>query len=105
MGEKNELKNRYLHINSSIEPQKPAINSEKPAIETRIAGFKMNIKTKTNIRKLYNNIGTLAAFGRGDVSEICGISYTAAGDLIAKMKKHGLLEEVKGHGKGKYRFI
>lgn len=43
-------------------------------------------------------------FGRSDVSKICDISYSAAGSLIVKMKEHKLIDEVKGHGKGKYRF-
>lgn len=74
------------------------------AIEARIAEIKLNIQTKTNIEKLYKSIGTEKIFGRSDISEICNISYSAAGSLIAKMKEHNLLEDVKGHGKGRYQF-
>ena len=33
-----------------------------------------------------------------------GLEITAAGVLINAMLKHRLLDTVKGHGKGKYRF-
>lgn len=123
LNENNVLKNRYLHINNLFEPQNAAIKKEnqaiegknaaiekenqaigKAAIENRIAEIKLNIQTKTNIRKLYKSVGTQKIFGRGDAAEICSISYSASGGLIAKMKEHNLIENVKGHGKGKYQF-
>jgi hypothetical protein len=94
LNENNELKNRYLHINNV------AIDNKNVAIEARIAEF--NIQTKKSILELYSRLGVADIFGRGDISEICGISYSAAGGLISKMKKHRLIEEVKGYGKGKY---
>ena len=111
LNENNELKNRYLHINNlfyrentAIDNKNTAIEIKNMAIEDLIANIKFNIQTKTNISKLYKNVGKTDIFGRSDVSEICGISYSAAGSLIAKMKKNNLIKEVKGHGKGKYKF-
>ena len=111
LNEKNELKNRYLHISNKFEQKNIAIDTENVAIkeknmaiENRIAEIEFNIQTKTNIIKLYEVVGTELIFGRGDVSKICGISYSAAGNLISKMKKTFLIDEVKGYGKGKYRF-
>ena len=104
LNENNELKNRYLHIDSLSESENTAIHKENVAIEARIAGFKLKKQTKNNILKLFSEFGYNDIFGRQAVSDICGISYSAAGDLISKMKKHELLEEVKGFGKGKYRF-
>lgn len=111
LNENNKLKNRCLHINNLFEPKNEAIENENQtigdknmAIKNRIAEIKLNIQTKTHIEKLYNTIGVKMIFGRSDVSKICGISYSAAGSLIAKMREHNLIDEVKGHGKGKYRF-
>lgn len=44
-------------------------------------------------------------FGRSDISAITKDSVTAAGNLINKLKKAGLIEVVRGQGKGKYRFV
>ena len=75
------------------------------AIENRIADIKFNARTKNHIKKLYSEFGAKQRFGRGDISDTCGMSYSAAGSLIDKMKKHKLIEEVKGYGKGKYCFV
>lgn len=111
LNENNELKNRYLHIDNLFEPENVAIDSKNIAIddkniaiETRIAGIKLNVQTKNNIAKLYTKVGCTDVFGRRDVADICGISYSAAGNLIYKMKAYKLIDEVKGYGKGKYRF-
>lgn len=106
LGEKNELKNRYLHIRSiAIDNINVAIGEKNIAIEARIAEKKFSVRTKANIEKLYESIGDEKFFGRTDVSNICGISYSTAGTLIDKLKKNDLIEDVKGHGKGKYRFV
>lgn len=44
-------------------------------------------------------------FGRSDIMDIIGISITAAGNLITKLKDAGLIQAISGHGKGKYKFI
>lgn len=111
LNEKNELKNRYLHINCifdseniAIENKNIAIENKNVAIDERIDDIKFNIQTKNNMKKLYKSIGAETIFGRGDVSSICEISYSTAGNLISKMLDKKLIVEVKGHGKGKYRF-
>lgn len=81
-----------------------AIGDKNPAIEQKIKELKFNIQTKTNIRKLYDKVGVQEVFGRKDISTICEIPYSTAGDLISKMRKSNIIEEVKGFGKGKYRF-
>lgn len=109
LNEDNELKNRYLHIgnkeNVAIEDKNVAIGAENMAIDTRIANTNFNSQTKKNIEKLYSILKNDGIFGRSDVSNICDISYSAAGNLIAKMKENALIKEVSGHGKGKYLFI
>ena len=66
--------------------------------------MKFNIQTITNIKKIYEKYGTENIFGRGDIAKDCNISYSAAGNLISKMRANGLVDDVKGYGKGKYRF-
>ncbi len=104
LNENNELKNRYLHIKYIFDGQNVAIGKENVAIEQKIKEMKFNIQTKTSIEMLYKAVGSQKPFGRKDVSEICDISYSAAGVLISKMKQCNIIEEVKGIGKGRYRF-
>lgn len=111
LNENNELKNRYLHVNCTFDSENIAIENENIAIENkniaideRIDNIKFNIQTKNNIKKLYISIGAETIFGRSDISNICEISYSTAGNLISKMLDKQLIAEVKGHGKGKYRF-
>lgn len=101
LNENNELKNRYLHVDY----QNMAIHEKNIAIDKPIDKLKLNVQTKNNVKKLYEVVGAETIFGRSDVSDICGISYSAAGNLILKMRENKLIDEVKGHGKGKYRFL
>lgn len=89
---------------SAIESKDSAIDEKVSAIERRIAEMKMDKRTKSNICKMFEVIGKDDVFGRTDVSDICGISYSTAGTLISKMKDYKLIEEITGYGKGKYKF-
>lgn len=111
LNEKNELKNRHLHINSQIQHKNGAIDNENGAIDDKngaidkqILYIGFNIQTRNNVKRLYEKFGTETVFGRTDVAEICDLSYSASGKLIAKMKEKSLIEDVKGHGKEKYCF-
>ena len=53
---------------------------------------------------LFHEFGYEGIFGRKDIALLTGDSETAAGGLIKKIKDADLIVEVKGHGKGKYRF-
>lgn len=112
LDERNDLKNRYLHVNhlfaeenQAIDKKNMAIQRKNIAIEDIICKMKFNIQTKRSIEKLYGVVGAEKIFGRKDVSEICSVSYSAAGSLISKLRDNKLIFEVKGHGKGKYRFF
>ena len=86
----------------AIEDKKVAIDSEKVAIERRIAVMKG--RTKNNFQRIFNAFGFDGIFGRKDISELCGVSYAAAGKIIVNLKESGLIHSVRGAGKGKYRF-
>lgn len=113
MGEKHELKNRYLHIaweESTYSGEKQHIkqpieehigeNSLLEVLETK----PISSRTKANIIKLYDEFGNEKVFGRGDVMEALGLTERPATTLISKMYEFELTERIAGAGKGKYRF-
>ena len=60
--------------------------------------------TRSKVMALFKTYGNEGIFGRSDIATVTAASYSSAGDLIVKLKDSGLIVEVKGHGKGKYRF-
>ena len=79
-------------------------NTHQVAIDVAIDKLKVTDSTKAKIRLVFSHIGYDVAFGRKEVAEIIGISQTAAGNLINKLKTADMVEPVSGLGKGKYRF-
>ena len=67
---------------------------------------KMNASknTRSKVMALFKTYGNEGIFGRSDIATVTAASYSSAGELIVKLKDSGLIVEVKGHGKGKYRF-
>lgn len=125
LNEKNELRNRYMHISGFFEiTQKQDIETQKQDIETRkqdIEAQKQDIdarsmfesnrqsagfsrKTLINIEKIYRAYGFNEVFGRGDIMRVLGISKSPASTLLKKLLLAELIEPVRGMGKGKYRF-
>ena len=74
------------------------------AIDVAIDRLNVTIPTKMKIHTIFDQVGYDTVFGRTDVAEMIGISQTAAGNLINKLKTADLIEAVSGLGKGKYRF-
>ena len=134
LDEKHELHNRTMHIsgmwkegNLDIEIEKPDIKSKKPDIETekpdietekpdieskkpdieklineKVAG--LSLKTKEHIRNIFEEVGFEDIFGRRKVMEITGLKAASSSDLLKKLKKLEIIENVSGYGKGKYKF-
>ena len=93
--------------NVAIENANIAIDDRKVAIESinvAIDNLAIRPSTKEKIRFILSRFGE-ASFGRKDIAESAKVSYTAAGNIINKMKGVGLIAPVQGKGKGKYRFI
>ena len=112
-GEKNVLKNRYMHIRwndveQDIRNEKQDIGIQKQDIK----GAKQDIdlpseltnKTKQHIINLNNAIGFDKCFGRTDVMTILNLTASPASALIKRMLTMELIVPVKGKGKGKYVF-
>lgn len=104
LNENNILKSRYLHIDNLFGDTNSAISTPNSAIDARIARFGFEKRTIAHIISLFEFVGYDKVFGRNDVSKICNISYSAAGTLISKLKLNQIIVEVKGYGKGKYKF-
>ena len=81
-----------------------AIESDYIAIEVAIEGLTASSNTIRKAQAVFAKVGTDGIFGRSDIAAITNDSVTAAGNLITKLKKAGLIEAVGGYGKGKYTF-
>ena len=107
LNESHPLHNRMLHISGSlketekpdIEPEKPDIDIPKPDIQTVFQP-----KTTRHILKLHEAFPGQTIFGRSDVMKAIDMKASRASDLLRELVKHGIIEPVSGHGKGKYRF-
>ena len=89
----------------AIASEKVAIESKNVTIEEAINRLEVNKNTKAKALRLFQEFGYKGVFGRKDIASLTGDSETAAGGLIKKMKEADLIAEVKGYGKGKYRFL
>ena len=122
LNEKNELRNRYLHIGGfpgeadiankkvdidaekvDIQNQNQDIDAEKSDIDLgKTKGF--TAKTVNYIQKMFDAFGSDRIFGRSDIVRLLGLRDSSASSLLAKLLKAGIIETVSGHGKGKYKF-
>ena len=111
MGEKNELKNRYMHIRwdkTTHSGKKQHIQQHIEIEDSLLEILKqkeISSRMKENIMKLHKAFGRETVFGRSDVVEVLGITERPASTLLSKMYSLELTEKITGAGKGKYRFI
>ena len=112
--EKSSIDMKKPHIGAGKQPigdekqpigvEKQPIESKKQPIEEALLGLKLTRPTYANMMKLYNEFSDVEVFGRALVMKVCGLADGPAGMVIRTMLCHRLLDTVKGHGKGKYRF-
>ncbi|MBQ9276993.1 MAG: Fic family protein [Clostridia bacterium] len=114
-GENNELKNRTLHIrwgsqNSTFGTQKQHIDLQNSTFSTqkqhidRLIAAGLSAKSANNTMMLYSKFGEGEIFGRTEVVETLNITERPASTLLKKLLDAGIIEQVKGKGKGKYKF-
>ena len=118
--ENNELRNRTMHISGrfnnvekvdientkvDIENTKVDIENIKVNIETKLKKYSINFSNKTvnHTLILYSNYKD-SFFGRNLVEQSTGLKSSQASKLIKLLLDSNIIEPVKGHGKGKYRF-
>ena len=120
LSEKNELRNRNLHIGGlmndkkvDIEETKVDIESQKADIESRKAdienilrekGGNFSVKTTVHIHRLFEKFGFEEVFGRSVAMELLNLKSSGASKLLSNLLQADIIEPVSGHGKGKYKF-
>ena len=98
----------YLSGKLATESKKLAIDSEKLTlknIKLAIDSQTYNEPTKKNILKVYEEIETNQIFGAPEIERILKCSTSTSKNVMKKLREIGVVEEVKGKGKGKYTFI
>lgn len=121
LDETNELHNRTMHISgmfdmkpkagiddqkADIEGQKADIEEVKTDIHNKMENFMPEVSKKTidHIMLIYDQYGKETFFGRSDVEAITGLKSSRASELLKLLVHAGIIQPVKGHGKGKYCF-
>lgn len=105
LGEDLPLHNRNLNIEWPFDVGKVDIECSKVDIG-RLSGSidGLSRRTMSNVEKLFDEMGPSTVFGRGTVMEVLGLKKSSASKLLSNLLKIGVIEPVKGHGKGRYRF-
>ncbi len=92
----------------AIHNEKLPIGAKKLSIEyikLAIDKHKYNKPTKNNILIVYENIDSNQIFGSAEIERILDCSTTNARLYMRKLREMEVVCEVKGMGKGKYRFL
>ena len=108
LGEKNELRNRDMHISGIFfKTEKADIQEEKADIHIKLQQRLPQITEKTlnNIILLWEKCGTTEIFGRSIVETVTGLKSSRASELLKLLVESEIIEPVKGYGKGKYKFL
>ena len=112
---RDELAPKFFSDASSFQVTLYNLNYETPANATNVAidvaidvaieELNATSNTIEKVKIIFASMGFDGIFGRSDIATITNDSVTAAGNLITKLKNAGLIESVRGFGKGKYKFI
>lgn len=108
LGEKNELRNRDMHISRIFsKTEKADIQEEKADIHIKLQQRlpKITEKTLNNTILLWEKCGTTEIFGRSIVETVTGLKSSRASELLKLLVESEIIEPVKGYGKGKYKFL
>lgn len=92
-----------MHIRPCFNHEKVDIDKDKVDIG-RNGSVKISKKTLEHINVLYLKYRDLQYFGRTLVEEAIGVKSSTASKLLRLMLEIDIIEPVKGHGKGQYRF-
>lgn len=105
----NEKANPAIYaVNPAFQNEKAELSVKKLEIErlkSAIEKQKYFAHTKENLLKVYDSIETNQVFGAPEVKELLGCTTTASKDIMKKLRDMYVVVEVKGRGKGKYRFM
>ena len=111
LNEKNELHKRDMHISGSLNTAKVEIeNTEvdiqntEVDIESTLLEKNSSIKTANHVRKLFEKFGYDEVFGRSAVMKVIDLRQSGASKFLSNLVQKDIIEQVSGHGKGKYKF-
>ena len=107
LGEHHPLHNRSMHVSGAFQDhQKANIGTQKVNIGKEKANIESghSVKTANHIQKMRAAFADQTVFGRSDVMKVTGVQATRASELLKMLTQSGIIEPVRGHGKGKYRF-
>lgn len=100
---------------SAIDDEKSAIDGEKSAIGDKkltidslimqINNHDYNEPSVKNILGVYKEIDTNQIFGTCEIVKILNCSSSTARAIMVKLREMNVVKEIKGKGKGKYRFM
>ena len=106
LNEKNELKNRYMHI--SFQKAKEKVEDPNDAIKEKYIELMkkehLSQKTINYTLSLFDVFGFTTIFGRTEVMNQLKITPNPASIFIKKLAELNIIIPVNGFGKGKYRF-
>lgn len=105
-----------MHISGAFSESKKAdIQTAKADIQMKKADIQvedvyadclgnMTKKTIMHIQRLYDQLGNHDFFGRAEVECATELKSSRASALLKELAEASVIEPVKGHGKGKYKF-
>lgn len=103
-----ENKKSAIEVGKSVfEDEKSAIDTQKLAIDVLKSAIKeKNYKepTQRNLIQVYELIDGNQIFGTREIVEILNCSSSTAREIMSKLREMKVVCEIKGKGKGKYRF-
>ena len=88
--------------------QEETINRQKVRLkmyEKELRKLRSSKPTIENMYQLFQSKGCEQIFGRKDVIEELGLSPAGASKFIAKLLEANIVKNVKGYGKGRYKFV
>uniref|UniRef100_UPI00260CCB9A antitoxin VbhA family protein n=1 Tax=uncultured Anaerovibrio sp. TaxID=361586 RepID=UPI00260CCB9A len=98
-------KTTHSRVKQDIEQHIERHIAKEKDLLTLLNENKVTAKTKNNIISLHKAFGIEKIFGRSDIVGVLSLTEKPASTLIKKMLELGLIENVRGLGKGKYRFV
>ena len=95
-----------MHISGKFS-KNTNIDNEKANIEEKLSSLpkKLSSVTINHIYALHSKYSKEDYFTKKDVEYLTTLKSTRAYELIKLLLNANIIEPVKGHGKGKYRFI
>ena len=100
------FKIRDLSGGSMSSKKKWTLGDTKVDIESLLSekSSDFSVKTTVHIHRLFEKFGFDEVFGRSAVIELLGLKGSGASKLLSNLVQTDIIEQVSGHGKGKYKF-